>query len=212
MRYGSFARGTASNERTIVEFDIVSVVADVTEALELNDIPYVIGGSLASSYHGEPRSTHDADLGARIGLRKLPLLHRDLSDRFAFEIEAAADSVRRFDMFSLIHYETGLKVDIFVAGPGRRFDVEFERRAVGPLRPGVDAPHAFLLSAEDTVLRKLEWYRIGGERSEKQWRDVTQVLAVQGDKIDIAYLREWAESLAIADLLEEALEEAAEET
>jgi len=40
------------------------VVLEVTRVLEELDVPYVVGGSLASSVHGIPRSTQDADLVA----------------------------------------------------------------------------------------------------------------------------------------------------
>ncbi len=67
---------------------------------------------------------------------------------------------------------------------------------------------AYIASAEDTVLTKLEWYRMGGEVSDRQWRDVLGVLKVQGKRLDLAYLRRWATELGIADLLERALAEA----
>jgi len=49
-----------------------------------------------------------------------------------------------------------------------------------------------MASAEDTVLSKLEWYRLGGETSDRQWRDLLNVLKVQGERIDTVYLRHWA--------------------
>jgi hypothetical protein len=68
--------------------------------------------------------------------------------------------------------------------------------------------HAYVASAEDTILAKLEWYRSGGEVSERQWLDVLGVLKVQAGWLDIHYLRNMAAELGVDDLLERAFEEA----
>ncbi len=60
-------------------------------------------------------------------------------------------------------------------------------------------------SAEDTLLAKLEWYRMGGEVSERQWRDVLGALKVQAGALDLEYLHRWASELGVDDLLERAL-------
>jgi hypothetical protein len=67
---------------------------------------------------------------------------------------------------------------------------------------------ALVSTAEDTLLAKLEWYRMGGEVSERQWRDVQGILKVQEGNLDLDYLRHWAEELKVSDLLERALTEA----
>jgi hypothetical protein len=63
-------------------------------------------------------------------------------------------------------------------------------------------------SPEDTVLAKLEWYRLGGEVSERQWRDVLGVLRARGSQLDLEYMRKWAGELHVGDLLERGLQEA----
>jgi hypothetical protein len=61
-------------------------------------------------------------------------------------------------------------------------------------------------SPEDTVLAKLEWYRMGGEASERQWRDILGVLKTRAGELDLAYLHQWAGELQVSDLLARALE------
>ncbi len=79
------------------------------------------------------------------------------------------------------------------------------RRYTLSIEPTVEA---FVATPEGTILAKLEWYRIGGEVSERQWRDVLGILEVQGDRLDFVYLRQWAKELKVSDLLERALIEA----
>jgi len=99
------------------------------------------------------------------------------------------------------------KVDVFISKQ-RPFDrAQFERKAAQVVATEPERT-ACVASAEDTVLTKLEWYRLGGEVSERQWRDVQGVLKVQAAGLDLAYLRRWAAELQVADLLTKALVEA----
>jgi hypothetical protein len=62
-----------------------------------------------------------------------------------------------------------------------------------------------LAAPEDIILNKLEWFRLGGEVSDRQWGDILGVMRVQGESLDMKYLRAWAKKLALSDLLEKAL-------
>ena len=62
-------------------------------------------------------------------------------------------------------------------------------------------------SPEDTILAKLEWYRLGNEVSERQWRDVLGVLKTRAGTLELSYLQKWADELKVSDLLERALKE-----
>ena len=184
----------------------IAVTLTVIEALESLGVSYMIGGSLASTVHGMVRATMDTDLVVNLHSEHAELLVQALGDAFYADIEAIRDAIYRRSSFNIIHMETMFKVDIF-ALKGRPFDqVQFERRtkhivAIDPERT------AYVTTAEDIALVKLEWYRMGGEVSERQWRDVLGVLKVQGDRLDLAYLRRWAVRLEITDLLARALTE-----
>ena len=99
----------------------IAVTLAVTDALDALDVPYVIGGSLASALHGVMRATMDADLLADLGQEQVEPLALALGDAFYADLEAIRHAVQHRRSFNLIHLETAFKVDIFVAKP-RPFD------------------------------------------------------------------------------------------
>jgi len=66
----------------------------------------------------------------------------------------------------------------------------------------------FFATPEDIILQKLTWYKAGEGVSDRQWNDVQGVLKVQGDQLDMKYLKEWAKELSVSALLEKAIDEA----
>ena len=181
----------------------------VAQALENLEIPYLICGSLASAVHGLTRSTMDADLVADIRPEHVQPLIQSLGAGFYIDDEMIYQAINHKSSFNLIHLVTLFKVDIFVLRQ-RPYDHEqMARRTTQTLDATIDR-QAYMATAEDTILAKLEWYRMGDEVSERQWRDVLGVMAVQGERLDLAYLRQWAAELKVSDLLERALDESRE--
>ena len=185
----------------------IAVTMMVADGLDALGVPYAIGGSFASALHGVMRATMDADLVADLRLEHAEPLAQALGDAFYADAEMMRDAVRRHRSFNVIHLETMFKVDVFVAKP-RAFDrSQLARRQLHLLSEDPER-RAYVATAEDIVLSKLEWYRMGGEVSDRQWRDVLGVLKVQGDRLDRDYLRRMATELGVSDLLKQAFGEA----
>jgi hypothetical protein len=179
----------------------------VTHALEQIGIPYALGGSLASSLHGVMRSTLDADILTDMRLEHIPALVASLSNEFYADDEMMEDAIHHRSSFNLIHYETAFKVDIFIRKL-RSFDqMQLARREKSVIATDPEES-VYVVSPEDIVLAKLEWYRLGGEVSDRQWRDILGVLKTRSGGLDLEYLRKWAVELKVSDLFERALKEA----
>jgi len=173
-------------------------------------VVWYVGGSVASTVHGRFRATNDIDVVADVREEHAAEISAALHEDHYVDEESIVDAVRRRSSFNLVHFGTGLKIDVFVGRDSEYAASARSRRAREPIGDAPDARRVWVASAEDTVLAKLEWFRRGGEVSERQWRDVQGVIELSGAGLDVAYLCEWAPSLGIADLLERALAEAAE--
>lgn len=185
----------------------VEATLAVGQALENLGVRYAIGGSFASAVHGVMRATMDAGLLTDLSLSHAEPFAEALEGRFYVDVMMIQEAIRNHGSFNLIHLDTMFKVDIFVAKP-RAFDrLQLSRRQLLPLDESPER-RAYVATAEDTVLSKLEWYRVGGEVSDRQWHDVMGVLKVQAERLDLDYLYRMAAELGVADLLGRALDEA----
>jgi hypothetical protein len=184
----------------------VAVTLLVIKALDELNVPYMIGGSLASAMQGLARSTLDTDLVTELKLEHIDPLVVSLSKEFYISENAIRDAINHRSSFNVIHLETMFKVDIFIS-KSRKFDqMQFNRRVRQTISN--DPKHVvYIASVEDNILAKLEWYRMGNEISERQWQDVIGMLKTQGSKIEFDYLNYWANELGVSDLLEKALVE-----
>jgi len=181
--------------------DLVAALAPVVVAFRQLEVRHYVGGSVASSFHGAARSTMDVDLVCEFAADQIEAFVACFDTDYYVSESAIRQAVRRKSCFNLIHLPTSFKVDVFVSRQ-RPFDLESMRRAtpecLGQNRT-VEVPIA---TAEDAIISKLEWYRKTDETSERQWDDVSRLITLLGDTVDLIYLRSAAESVGVSELLE----------
>ena len=172
----------------------------VVETLDATSIPFMLTGSLAGSYHGAPRATQDIDLVVETDLASLLRLADSLRGAGLYvSDEAVREAFDARGQFNAIDPSSGWKADFIIRKERRFSEEEFGRRQ----------PFTFLgldlsvVSAEDLVVAKLEWARLG--ESERQLRDVAEILAVQGDSLDIPRIEKWVREFGLDNLWRRAL-------
>jgi len=184
--------------------DLVLSLRPVADAMQSLGVRFYVGGSVASSFHGAVRSTMDVDHVCELTEPDVPSLLKKLGDDYYASEPAIRDAIRRKSCFNLIHLQTSFKVDVFVSRQ-RPFDLQVISRAqIGTLvLDGVlTVPIA---TAEDIIIIKLEWYRLGNEVSERQWNDVSRLVSLLGDAADHDYLQQASQSVGVHDLLQRLL-------
>ncbi|MBN2195256.1 MAG: hypothetical protein JW751_20735 [Polyangiaceae bacterium] len=184
----------------------IAVTLELVAGLDALGLGYVVGGSVASSVHGIPRATQDIDVVVMLFGKDVDGFVARFESNFYVDRDMVMDAVRRCASFNIIHLATMYKVDVFVADRTDLVREELDRRLAVEL--GEPPRRVWVCSAEDIVLQKLSWYEQGDRISERQWLDVQGVLKVQGAKLDVAYVRRWAETMRLGDLLQKALREA----
>jgi hypothetical protein len=176
------------------------------DALEKLGILYYIGGSVASSVLGVRRFTIDADVIADIQVKHVRLLAKKLETIYYIDEDAIKDAIRHRSSFNIIYLSSMIKIDVFI--PKQTPFAQQERQRIRKELVEEGIRPLYLASAEDIILSKLDWYKMGDKISTRQWNDVLGVLTEQASALDITYLRHWARNLDVADLLEMAFGEA----
>lgn len=174
---------------------LAELLAEIGRRLTEAKIPYMVTGSIASSFHGEPRATRDIDIVIDPMPDSLEQFIRALPpDTFFLDADGARTALAERGQFHVIESASGWKADLVIR-KNRPFSLmEFERRQPVELL----GQQTFVASAEDTIIAKLEWAQAG--ESDRQLRDVTAILAVSGEKLDSAYLERWVAALELEDV------------
>lgn len=182
----------------MTQTELLELVAEVLSQL---GIGYVVTGSVAATFYGEPRFTNDIDVVIDLPAGLVHQLCASFpAEAFYLSEESVLDAVVRRRQFNLIHPASGLKVDFIVARNDRFDRSRFSRSQRVELPSRQQAQFAAL---EDVILKKLQYFHLGG--SEKHLRDIAGMLRVSGHLIDFKYLRRWAEELGLTEVLEELL-------
>jgi hypothetical protein len=189
---------------------VAEALQSVLESLDRQQIRYFLGGSIASSIHGIQRSTRDIDIVVSLRESNIDGLTEDLQRDFYIDPDSAKEALRTGRAFNLIHFASSYKFDLFPIPADPFYQVQLERSQLRTIVLGENiSVQTLVATAEDTILSKLVWYRLGGEQSDQQWNDLRGVRTVQGAGLDRGYLEKWAEHLGVQDLLGRLLSEAA---
>ncbi len=178
--------------------DSLQLARQLHPIFEQIGIAYYITGGVAATAYGDPRTTRDLDVVLNVSKSDMATLISAL-ETAGFYVPGVEDIISgRMRTLQIIHQETVMQADLILSGEESWDTVKFERRRLeGEL---------YFISPEDIVLSKLLWRR--RSRSETQWRDILGVLKVQGERLDLKYLREWANRLAVSEDLAQAFREA----
>ena len=185
--------------------DAIDIALRVARVLDRLGVAYFLGGSLASSLQGEPRATNDIDLVVELGEEQVEAFAAALGPDFEVDEPALRAAARTRSSENIFFLPWATKIDLFVAGPEPFDRSELGRRRWVEVRPGEGL---FVKSPEDSILRKLLWFQMGGEASTQQWRDVVEMLRVGQGALDTGYLGDWAPRLGVEGLLARAKGEA----
>lgn len=190
----------------MAEVEEYLILKQLTDVLDSLDIPYAIGGSIASSVYGRVRFTQDADINVIALAGKAEGFYAAIERDFYISKEAMHQAISRRGSFNVIHVASAFKIDIFI-----RADEDFDRQLFlrrNRVKLDESLDHLFdVVSAEDILLLKLQWYEASGCISERQWSDALGIVAVQGDLLDTEYLRDFAGRLGLVATLEKLMEE-----
>ena len=187
--------------------EIALALQPLVRLFEELGISYYICGSIASSAYGSSRSTQDIDLVSDITEQSVNILVEKLKSEYFIDGEMIREAIKSKSSFNLIHLETMMKLDIFIPRNDLYHKMTNKRKVEDTLDNNENSIKIFLSSPEDVILSKLDWFVKGNEVSERQWLDILGVIKVQKDRLDLPYLRQWADELRVDKLLKKAFEE-----
>lgn len=187
--------------------DIATILEPVVKTFEELGVLYYVGGSVASSAYGIARATLDVDLVSNLQSHQVNLLVEKLKPAYFIDSGMIYDAIKTRSSFNIIHLDSMMKIDVFILIDKPYPQKAFERKRIDTLDDEADSIKMYLCSPEDIILNKLEWYKAGDQVSERQWLDVLGVIKVQGDSLELEYMKRWAKELDVLDLLEKALVE-----
>ncbi len=163
----------------------LEVAIAVARAFEAAGVGYFLGGSMASSFQGQPRLTNDIDFVVHLRISQIVALKTTLGPDFEVDEVALEEAVRHKSSWNIFHLPTVTRVDLFLVKDGEYDAEEFIRRREVEVAPGQKLA---LKTPEDSVLRKLLWFQAGGESQSQQLRDVVEILRVQVGALDDSHL------------------------
>lgn len=177
------------------------VICKVIDILEENNIQYMLTGGIVVNYYGRPRFTHDVDLIIQIHIEDAEKIVTLFEKEFYISKDGVIEAIKCKGMFNLIHFETIFKVDCFILKDEEHSMTSFPRRQ----KELIFGREIYIASCEDIILTKLYWYKKSG--IQKHYEDVVGIFEIQQNKIDLDYVKKWAEKLSFLEIIEEILKQ-----
>lgn len=187
--------------------DILIAIRPVIRLFERHSIPYFIGGSVASSKYGRPRSTLDVDLIVDLKLSMVPILVEALKNDYYIDSDMIAEAIQRSSSFNLIHYDTMIKLDLFLLKKHTYDETSMMRKKTDKFEDDPEDEDYAFSSPEDIIINKLKWYEMGDRVSDHQWNDILDVIKIQANSLDKEYLKKWCSTFNLSEQLEKAFDE-----
>ena len=178
-------------------------------AFDRLELPYAVGGSVASSEHGNHRFTNDVDIVVSLREDRVDEFVAALGAAFYADADTIRQAIRLGRSANIIHMATAYKFDLFPAGERPFHHRELQRRQFREASFAGQQIEFAMVSPEDAILAKLDWMRQSGGVSEQQRRDILGIITVQGSRLDRVYLETSALELGVLDDLRRLFEEAA---
>lgn len=174
----------------------LKLLKKTVRSLEREDIPYMLTGSLVSSFQGNPRSTHDIDIIISIRMDDIPGIMEIFDPkRFYINRDSVKEAIINKSQFNVLDTEEGNKIDFWILTDSDFDKSRFARRQ----KIEIFGFKAYLSAPEDTIIQKLIWSKLSGG-SKKQYEDALSVYELQYGDLDIEYMDYWSKQSDIEDL------------
>ncbi|MCL4366253.1 hypothetical protein M1437_03435 [Patescibacteria group bacterium] len=177
-----------------MEMGQVGLLKTIAAFLEKHQISYMLTGAWSIIFYGRPRASHDIDFVVEVSADKVKFLIETLitlPEEFIVQPDSIKEAIKHKSMFNIIHLPTMLKLDFWIL-TNKDFDqLRFKRRK----RVKILDQFMEITTAEDTILQKLVWYKMG--EIEKHIIDAAFVYQIQNKKLDKKYLKSWVKKLGV---------------
>ena len=172
----------------------IQILKLVITKLEELDIPYMLSGSVASSFYAQPRMTRDIDIVIELAAEQIPKITEEFSADFYIDENDVDKAVQLQSMFNIIHYQAVVKIDFIVRKDSPYRQLEFERR----VKKMIADFALWVVSPEDLIISKLFWAK--DSKSELQLNDVSSIVKYQAEKLDWDYIEYWVKELGLGQI------------
>lgn len=166
------------------------------DALETSGIPHMLVGSLASNFYSVPRATQDADFVLQVASGRIQEVVERLGPPFRLDRQMSFELVTATTRWLVLLAGTSFSFDLFLLSDDPHDQERFRRRR----RVQILGRQVAIPTVEDMIVTKLRWSRQG--QRPKDLDDVRNMIAVQGERIDWAYVTAWCAQHGTQEILD----------